>query len=500
MNENCTIINTDEITKPGIDSNLHELRSTFYKHIADGTPEVSICIQGFNRIEKTKLCVECVLKYTEGINYELVLVDSGSEDGTFEYFQELEYCNKKVIRITKNMGLNFAFPHILKVYTAPLLMVLPNDVIVTKNWMSNLLACIRSDDAIGMVCPCATNTSNYQSRSVFAFNGMEELQEKAAKFNVPNPALWEQRMRLLPTAGMCRREALDLAGTADLGFFHDFSEDDWCIRFRRAGFQLMLCGDTMVHHNHDLSQRDLKAFDQSLEKGRQNYQEKYWGLDAWGDVTNFESEYMALLAMCEHTGIAPRILGIDVKMGTPILEVCNLLRRRGIATTRACAYTTHAKYYFDLQTICSGDVFCDRIDYIEDYFPQASFDYVVLGEPINLYANPMKLLKKLMDLLSFGGRLLVKLRNTGDMRAFLFALGQQCADTDHPVVISLKEFIDAVGSMHATDYQMTVEAHNVDADSAEFLSDAVKATEITKEVDVVSSNMQIKNFVICIEK
>lgn len=500
MDENCVMINTDEITKPGVSSNLQELRSTFYKHMAVGMPEVSICIQGYNRIEKTKLCVECVLEYTKGINYELVLVDSGSEDGTFEYFQALEYSNKKVIRITKNMGLNFAFPHILKVYTAPLLMVLPNDVLVTKNWMSNLLACMRSDDKIGMVCPCATNTSNLQSRADFTFSTLEEMQEKAAKFNVPNPALWEWRTRLLPSAGMYRREALDLAGTADLGFFHDFSEDDWCIRFRRAGFRLMLCGDTMVHHNHYLNQRDPVASGQSLEKGRQNYLEKYLGLDAWDDVINFETEAIALLAQCEHTGIAPRVLGIDVKMGTPILEICNLLRRRGIATTRSCAYTTHAKYYLDLQTVCSGDVFCDRIDFIEDYFPQASFDYIILGEPINLYANPMKLLKKLMDLLSFGGHLMVKLRNTGDMRAFLFALGQQCADTDHPVVISLKEFIDAVGSMNATGYSLSVEAHHVDAQSAAFLCDSVKATGIPEEVDVVASNLQIKNFVICIEK
>ena len=44
----------------------------------------SIIIPCFNALEYTKQCIESVLLQTN-INYELILINNGSEDGTKEY-------------------------------------------------------------------------------------------------------------------------------------------------------------------------------------------------------------------------------------------------------------------------------------------------------------------------------------------------------------------------------------------------------------------------------
>ena len=73
---------------------------------------------------------------------------------------------------------------------------------------------------------------------------------KAALFNKSNPAKWEEKIRLIPTAALYRREVFDTVGLYDAGFMHDFGDDDFTFRVRRAGYKLILCRDTFVHHDH----------------------------------------------------------------------------------------------------------------------------------------------------------------------------------------------------------------------------------------------------------
>ena len=49
---------------------------------------VSIIIPCFNAVEYTKQCMESVLIHTN-VNYELILINNGSTDGTKEYFEIL---------------------------------------------------------------------------------------------------------------------------------------------------------------------------------------------------------------------------------------------------------------------------------------------------------------------------------------------------------------------------------------------------------------------------
>ena len=45
-----------------------------------GTPKMSIGVLGYKHIEDTKRCVESVLRFVGDIDYELILMDNGSND------------------------------------------------------------------------------------------------------------------------------------------------------------------------------------------------------------------------------------------------------------------------------------------------------------------------------------------------------------------------------------------------------------------------------------
>ncbi len=498
------VVDTNSMKPPNAGSDLYISRKKFYDlNLSIEKPDVSIYIQAYNRLEKTKKCIEYILRNTRDVNYELILVDNGSSDDTLEFFKSIKYKKKKIIHITKNIGASYPFSYILKTYSSDFLVGIANDVFVTKNWLSNMLKCIKSDGSIGMVCPMSTNVSNLQEPVNIKYSSIDDFQKIAERYNISDKSKWEQRMRLITIGMMFRREMIDLTGVSDYGFFHEFSEDDWCIRIRRAGYKLMLCGDTIIYHDHDFRNIESKnqvEFEESLRIGRRNYKEKHFGLDAWDDVNNFERELIKMLPDPKKNEV-PNIIGVDVRMGTPILEMKNYLTKNGVYRSNLNAYTTQAKYYLELQTICNGDVNCDRIEYIRDFYKQDTFDYVILGEPINLYKEPIKVIQRLIEITKFTGKILIKLRNTCDFKGFMSSIGyNNHMDGDMPVMLSIIDLSECLKIIGVKSAHISANNHDLDNASMEILRSAITNTHLVENVDVVIGNLRVDEYLICIEK
>jgi GT2 family glycosyltransferase len=385
-----------------------------------GAPLVSILVTAYNRLEKTKLCVESILQHTTGIEYELILFDHGSADGTFEYFKSVEHPRRRIVRVTKNATRLVAE---LMAFSGRFMVLAGNDMVMTHNWLSNMLKCAESDSRIGLVVPLTSNVSNFQEVDL-GFTSLEQMQEKAAAFNVSDPRKWHDRLRLVTPMYMIRKECFDLVGLGDYGL-GQFMDDDLAFRARRAGYRCVLCKDTFVHHNHDFrnaEDKDPVAFNEGLEKGRKDFMEKHFGIDAWDDASDYEPDMIQMLRQ-PPSGREVEVLGVDVKCGTPILEVANRLREFGTLSARLSAFSQDARYYVDLKTICAGDVRCGRPEDLPWCFDEACFDYIVLGAPLNSYADPGRLLRGLLRLLRGAGQLFVKLRNTFDIYSMMNMLG-----------------------------------------------------------------------------
>lgn len=419
------ILNTDDMEPPQLGSGLRENRKNIYAGcLPPGAPKCSIMVQGYNRLDKTKYCVECILEHTADIDYELLLVDNGSSDGTCEFYQTVPYKNKRIIKVTKNLSTGYPQSFVRQIFKGRYLVIVSNDVYVTKNWLSNLLTCLESDPDIGFVVPVSSNVSNLQQVDL-GYQTLEEMQEMAAQFNKSDPAKWEERLRLITITMIFSRELLDNVGVFDSGFVHDFSEDDLAMRVRRAGYKMVLCGDTFVCHDHDfrnLEDKDPQAFLQSLDSGRVLYKEKYYGIDAWDDVLNFELKHLSFLDRVPLPTSDVRALSLEARCGTPVLEIRNRLRRRGITDVVSYAFTTDAKYYLDLRTV-AAEVKCDRLDFVQEAYANGFFDIVHLGEPVNMYNNPLTLVRRLYDFLKPGGILLFKLRNANTLSGLRQSLG-----------------------------------------------------------------------------
>lgn len=497
-------INTDQMEKPEVGSNLFSNRAAIAEmQQHSNAAEVSIIVQAYNRLDKTKRCVESVLAYTSGVDYELILIDNGSEDDTLEYFQSVAHEKKKVIHFTKNLGAAYPASTLKLNELGRFICFLQNDLIVTPCWMENLLICMKSDDRIGMVNPVCSNTSNLQCVE-FPYANYREMQRKAAQFNLSNPQKWEDRQRLITLGTLYRKEALMAIGwpIGDVGFFHDFGDDDITFRIRHMGYRTVLAGDTWVCHDHKLRSgegKDTVEFQKSLEIGRTNFREKFFGVDAWDDVNNYYIPYLSLFPKPDMTG-CPQILGMDTRCGTPALDVKNWLRSFGLFDADISAFTQDPKYWLDLKTICTGPVICDREEFLIDSFPRENFDYVVADRPMNRYHEPQKIVNDLFALAKKGGIVVCKLSNTFSFQSYLNQLGQRDVYNPefayHIPLEAVKTSLEKLGSVK----KIITVPFGLDAEQQKIL-DALLPSELQKsQRKEAVERMIAKEYLLIVEK
>lgn len=504
MKNHTVQINTDRMRMPVDEKNLFDARQAAYENCnSHSTAIITILVVAYNRLEKTRRCVESILKYTKGIDYELLLLDNGSDDGTLEYFQSVPYEKTTVWTISNNVGLSYAFSLAMRYFHTEYFVSVSNDVYVTENWLKNLLCCMQSDPEIGVVCPVSSHVSNCQEVDLHV-KDFDDMQRKAAQFNRSDPRKWQERMRIITIILMVKRAVCDAAGTIDLGFYHDFGDDDISARVRHAGYKLMICGDTYVHHDHDfrnMEDKDPEQFQKSLAMGRKNYREKYQGIDAWDDISNFELPMMQLLEREAAYPQKPEILCVDPRCGTPVLQVRNMLRAKGIMDCVSSAFTTKAKYFYDLQLVTEGNTVCDRIAFFPEHYREASFDIVLLGEPVNTYPEPIRVTENLLRSVRKGGKLLVKLRNTASAQAFLNLLGiQQSIDGDMPLQISEAEYTQCLQMMNVKRIHQLNCVQDIPKETMEALVSGLQASKICADPAQAVQRMNIWEYIFLIEK
>lgn len=511
IDENVIVIDSDN-KQPIVyqdDLNLYANRMAVQMLVKEvDAPLVSLVFIAFNNLERlTKPSMECLLKYTQDVDYELILIDNGSTDGTFEYFKSIPYKRKKIYRITKNIGAfyghsaakNSCYGRFIR---GKYLVNVPNDVLVTKNWLDNMLKCVESDETIGMVVPMTDNVSNLQAVDL-KYVDFNDMQKKAAQFNISDSKKWQERMRIIPFLSLQRMVAKTLIGDGDNAFIYNFSDDDYSFQYRRAGYKLMLCGDVFVHHEgSSIVGKNLEAFRNDLEKGRQIFQKKYYGIDAWDDVNNYEINLFELLDLKVKVDHSPvKVLGVDVRCGTPLLEFKNRLKSINEFHPILSAFSRDFKYGLDLKTVCNGQVECDRIEYFSEYFSEHLFDYILLGEAINSYPSPYEVLEHLIAKLSKTGTLLIKLKNNFEARCFINMLHGEY--TEHELLtvnLSMIDILQFLKKKNCKIIKYNVTFLNFANEGKQLLENLVRQTAREQDITEVVNKLSVNEFNISIGK
>ena len=208
--------------------------------------KTSIIILSYNTQELLQLCLASIYEYTEAGTYEIIVVENGSEDGSAEWLKEQQ--GLICIYNDENRGFPKGCNQGLKAATGTELLLLNSDTVVTKDWLKNLRLALYSSAKVGAVS-CVTNYCSNNQQIKAPYDGIEEMLDFAAQYNKSNPALWEKRPKLVGFCYLFKREVLEKIGFLDERFSPgNYEDDDYSLRILQAGYDLLFCRDTFIHH------------------------------------------------------------------------------------------------------------------------------------------------------------------------------------------------------------------------------------------------------------
>ena len=248
--------------------------------IKDNQPSVTVVVLTYNNIEYTRACLKSLERFTNYPNWELIVVDNASTDGSPEFLSEYvgQRETAKLILNKDNVGFSAGNNAGIKEASGDYVVLLNNDTYVTDGWLFDLIRHFRRDKLLGVVGPVTNNIGN-EGRIEINYDSMEGMAVASRKYVQEH----SRELVYVDTAAFycvaIKRDVIDRVGLLDEAFGRGFFEDDdYCMRARNAGYKVAIADDTFVHHHLSASFSALKAEERQLlfENNKAVYEAK-WG-------------------------------------------------------------------------------------------------------------------------------------------------------------------------------------------------------------------------------
>ncbi|NMB10279.1 MAG: methyltransferase domain-containing protein [Tissierellia bacterium] len=363
-------------------------------------PKTSIIILTCDNLEYNKLCIESIRQYTEQGTYEIIVVDNNSTDGTVEWLKQQE--DIKLILNYENLGFPKGCNQGIKLAEERNdILLLNNDTIVTPNWLKNLKSCLYSDVNIGAVAPVTNNSSYYQAITV-NYTNIKEMIEFSETFNIMDTEKWEQRIKLVGYCMLIKRNVVDKIGLLDERFTPgNFEDDDYSIRIQEAGYKLILCKDTFIHHFGSATFENANYnYSKLIERNLKKFEEK-WGFNPFYS-TIIRDEIIDLIDADRDKKI--NVLEVGCACGATLLKIKDLYKNANIYGIEFDSVP--AKIASNYADIKAEDVENSELSYEKNYF-----DYIIFADVLEHLYNPDIVLQNMKNYLKNDGKILISIPN-----------------------------------------------------------------------------------------
>ena len=219
-------------------------------------PMVSVVLNTYNRVGELAKAIDSVLAQTF-TDWQLVVVDDGSTDGTAAYLQSLDYPRLTLVR-HENMGLTASRNAGAAAASGTWLTFLDDDDTVDEQWLAAMVSAVRPD--VGIVF-CG------HQRVSPAGDLLESRSPQPL-----GPAFLNQKGSYWPATWMMRREVFDEAGRFldGLPFIHQFELLLRAVRSCAAlGLNTSSIAEPLLHYTvRDDSDRPMQWPQLALDGGR----------------------------------------------------------------------------------------------------------------------------------------------------------------------------------------------------------------------------------------
>lgn len=250
-------------------------------------PLVSIIILTKNRLHLVKQCVESIFKKTNYSNYEILIIDNGSDEPeTLLYLQELE-SSPRVRIIRDNRPFNFSALNNVAVKLAhgSLVCLLNNDVeVISPDWLSEMVShSLRPDvGAVGAKLWYPNDTLQHGG-VITGINGVAGHAHKNLQKGLPGYQCRDnqtQNLSAVTAACLVIRKSVyeEVGGLNETELQVAFNDVDFCLRLCNAGYRNIWTPYAELYH-HESATRGTEDTRKKYERFVKEvaYMKQRWG-------------------------------------------------------------------------------------------------------------------------------------------------------------------------------------------------------------------------------
>ncbi len=221
------------------------------------TQKISIIIPHYNGIDILRDCLNSLYK-NEFTDFETVLIDNGSSDGSPEYVKE-NFPQVRLIENEVNLGYAGACNQGMELSESEFILLLNNDTVLPENFLTEMIETIEGDKMIGMVQP---KIISIQDKRFFDYSGgaggemdifgypfargriFDTVEKDKGQYsNLGNEVFWTSGCALL-----VRKSVINEIGLLDEDFFAHQEEIDLNWRAQLAGYKNVVTHKTFIYH------------------------------------------------------------------------------------------------------------------------------------------------------------------------------------------------------------------------------------------------------------
>jgi len=219
--------------------------------------ELTIIIVNWNNKKMLGDCLESIYRTQINYNYEIIVVDNHSEDGSVELIKS-NFREVILIENNKNIGFSKANNQAIRITKTKYILLLNNDTIVTQNnCFINMVRYMQKNPKIGVLgCKLLYPDGTLQSlgakfTSAWEIFKNQILFSKTWKRFIKNKAEDNIFKRVDWVSGAClltRREIINKVGMLKEDYFMYGEDIEFCYRVHKTGHEIgVLTNESIVH-------------------------------------------------------------------------------------------------------------------------------------------------------------------------------------------------------------------------------------------------------------
>lgn len=227
-------------------------------------PKLSIAINSYKNPELLRLCLESIEKNVSGIDYEILVADSATEESTRLVMQDFPAV--RFFPFEKNVGfVRLVNKTLEEARGEDYFFLINHDIVLTKETIPAFLTYFEKHPDVGIAGGKQINFNGSEQLSAFHFYRLMTILYRRTPFGwlsfgkkhldwfqmkdydrkKPCEVDW-----IMGSAMFVRRKAYEEVGKMDTRFFMYMEDVDWCRRFWEKKWKVMHLPQAVVYHYH----------------------------------------------------------------------------------------------------------------------------------------------------------------------------------------------------------------------------------------------------------